>query len=466
MCSSCGGSTTTIVAKHVLPEATSSNSVDSAVQLIDIFRPHLSAGSQILFPFDRNWSTELRQRWTTWQHPSFTSAIKPATESDLVSIVKLCAQHQIPFLATGGGHGAGMGYGTIKNAMNIDLGNFSSVELNAEANEMTVGGATLAAHVYEPLYAAGKEIPLGRSRCVGMVGLTLGGGIGSLQGRHGLVMDSLLSVRMVTARGDIVTASRTENADLFWALRGAGTNFGIITQATYRVYDAINNGQFINADFIYRAKSSRGLWDILKWADEEIPPELSIAVASGYDHAEGQVSAHRPCVEYYGPLEDAQKFLEPFRALDPIKTGITSVPWPILSATAQFGNEETACKRSQFVNCYTVGLGQIHTDTLEKVFNMFIDFYRAHPGYEGRLLRNMQTDHSIDDEVDALMRSMRSALAATSGFDGLQAYMNYAHGDEDPEALYGPNLSRVMEAKRKWDPTNMFGRGRPIPISL
>lgn len=345
MCTSCGGSTTTIVAKDILPEA-GSNSVDSAVQLIDIFRPHLSAGAQILFPFDKSWATELRQRWTTWEHPSFTSAIKPATESDLVSIVsrapmdiknnkendgrgvllfewmlsyslqvKLCAQHQIPFLATGGGHGAGMGYGTIKNAMNIDLGNFSSVELNAEANEMTVGGATLAAQVYEPLYAAGKEIreslssppqshdetqlnelfctALGRSRCVGMVGLTLGGGIGSLQGRHGLVMDSLLSVRMVTARGDIVTASRTENADLFWALRGAGTNFGIITQATYRVYDAINNGQFINADFIYQAKSSRGLWDILKWADEEMPPELSIAVASGYDHAEGQVSAHR-----------------------------------------------------------------------------------------------------------------------------------------------------------------------------
>lgn len=77
----------------------------------------------------------------------------------------------------------------------------------------------------------------------------------------------------------------------------------------------------------------------------------------------------------------------------------------------------------------------------------------------------MQTDHSIDAEVDALMRSMRSALAATSGFDGLQTYMNYAHGDEDSEALYGPNLSRVMEVKRKWDPTNMFGRGRPIPIS-
>ena len=72
--------------------------------------------------------------------------------------VKICVENNIPFLATGGGHGAGTGYGTVKNAVNIDLGNFRSVGLDVERNLLTVGGATLAGQIYGPLYAAGKEL--------------------------------------------------------------------------------------------------------------------------------------------------------------------------------------------------------------------------------------------------------------------------------------------------------------------
>jgi fumiquinazoline A oxidase len=125
---------------------------------------------------------------------------------------------------------------------------------------------------------------------VGLVGLTLGGGIGTLQGKHGLVMDSLLSVRMVTATGEIITASKAENPDLFWALRGAGANFGIVISATYKVHDATNNGRFVSADFEYSEASSCELWELLKSFDDDMPLELSIVLGCGYNRTKAQVS--------------------------------------------------------------------------------------------------------------------------------------------------------------------------------
>lgn len=146
------------------------------------------------------------------------------------------------------------------------------------------------------LYLNGCVVATGRSPCVGLVGLTLGGGIGTLQGKHGLVMDSLLSVRMVTAQGNIVKASREENSELFWGPRDAGANFGVVTSATYRTYPATNGGHFVNADFEFAAKSSSGLWELLKSLDddEKMPAELSIVIGAGYNRVNKEVSCLRP----------------------------------------------------------------------------------------------------------------------------------------------------------------------------
>lgn len=112
--------------------------------------------------------------------------------------------------------------------------------------------------------------------CVGIVGATLGAGVGNLQGLHGLLIDSLLSVRLVTATGKIITASATENSDLFWGIRGAGYDFGIVTSATYRVYDATNQGQVVNADFLYPAPANQSVWQALQSYDETLPAGLAL----------------------------------------------------------------------------------------------------------------------------------------------------------------------------------------------
>ena len=111
-----------------------------------------------------------------------------------------------------------------------------------------------------------------------MLGATLGAGVGALQGLHGLLIDSLESVDLVTASGKLVTASEKENEDLFWGIRGAGYNFGIVTSATYRIYDATNQGQVVNADFLFSASQNRSVWEMLQSYDTTLPPELGLTV--------------------------------------------------------------------------------------------------------------------------------------------------------------------------------------------
>lgn len=112
-----------------------------------------------------------------------------------------------------------------------------------------------------------------------MVGATLGGGVGRYQGLHGLILDALESVELVTSTGDLITVSSTQNADLFWGLRGAGFNYGIVTSATYKVYDLTNNGNVLNADFMFPASLNETYFNILaKYT--ELPVGLSFLDSS------------------------------------------------------------------------------------------------------------------------------------------------------------------------------------------
>lgn len=175
---------------------------------------------------------------------------------------------------------------------------------------MTIGGAVTFAEVFDPLYNAGKEVrkfflsgklvcciradynlpEMGTCSCVGMVGATLGAGVGRYQGLHGLILDALLSVRLVTATGDIITVSATEHSDLFWGLRGAGFNFGIVVSATYKIADLTNHGNVLNADLIFLASANRSLFEALKTFEDKLPAPFSIVTLVIYNATQGGVS--------------------------------------------------------------------------------------------------------------------------------------------------------------------------------
>ena len=123
-----------------------------------------------------------------------------------------------------------------------------------------------------------------------MLGATLGGGVGPYGGLHGLQLDALLSVRMVTGTGSLIDVSATSHPDLWWGMRGAGFNFGIVTSATYQVYDFTNNGQAMNADFRFRASVNASLFEYARSFTGKLPDAFSIDIAISYSQAFGGVS--------------------------------------------------------------------------------------------------------------------------------------------------------------------------------
>ena len=125
---------------------------------------------------------------------------------------------------------------------------------------------------------------------MGMVGATLNGGIGRFQGLHGLMADNLLSLRMVTGQGEIVTVSAHEHPDLFWGLRGAGTNFGVILEATYRVSNLTNKGLVMNADMVFPASANTSYFETLATYQGTLSPELSLFTLIDYNMTHGGVS--------------------------------------------------------------------------------------------------------------------------------------------------------------------------------
>ena len=259
----------------------------------------LSRESEVVFTTDPSYSTNFTQRWTVYSgaDPTYTIAAKPATIKDVQTIVQYAAQNNVPFLATGGGHGYSTSLSGLKGALDVDLSKFRKVAVDVSTTTMTVGAATIFADMYDPLSAAGKqmrEFPTfivterrlispaasGGSSTPSIIGVTLGGGIGPLTGVYGLLIDSLISVEMVTGSGQILTVSATRNPDLFWGIRGAGVNFGIVTSATYRIYDTINNGMAYNADMVFEGEKNETIFKILKSYQGTQDDKLSISISS------------------------------------------------------------------------------------------------------------------------------------------------------------------------------------------
>ncbi|CAI7678275.1 unnamed protein product [Penicillium pancosmium] len=461
-----------------------------------LFGPYLSPQAEIISGTDTNFYAKLQQRWTNYKAPSYgAGAIKPATAYDVQSIVQIANENSIPFFVTGGGHGIS-DYHNF-DGLSIDLGKFNTVDSNAEGDRLTIGGAVKIHQLIKPLAELGRELPLGSCACVGVVGATLGGGIGSLHGHRGLLVDFLEEVEVVTASGDLIKASETKHADLFWALRGAGSNYGIVTSATYRLPKVTNNGKYVNADYVYPVSANQSFFELMEKFDETLPSRLSITGASFFDRMKNKPVIIVNAV-FFGSLEEATPFLQPFESLQPEMRNVSSIPAEQMMDAAFFnffGMDNGACTPNQHINIYTVALRQFHAPTFQFFYSKLVDFWTANPSYQGRLLiqrysnegpmavpdnatayayRDVKTymniegfypDSSLDDAVNKFATLSRQDFAKTSGFDQLAVYSNYARGDEGPIAWYGDRkLPKLSALKRKWDPEQRFSVSNPVPL--
>ena len=167
------------------------------------------------------------------RHPGLIAQC--ATVDDVRSVVSFARRHDILLAVRGGGHN-GAGFGTVDDGIVLDLARLDSVSVDPAARTARVGGGATLAQLDAATGAHGLATPSGIISTTGVGGITLGGGLGHMTRTFGLAIDNLLEAEVVLANGDVVTASAEQNDDLFWALRGGGGNFGVVTSFTFRLH--------------------------------------------------------------------------------------------------------------------------------------------------------------------------------------------------------------------------------------
>ncbi|KEY66061.1 hypothetical protein S7711_09426 [Stachybotrys chartarum IBT 7711] len=454
-----------------------------------------SPGTEITFPDDGDVFTNATERWALYSPPTYNAAITPAGEEDVIRALNIMRENNIQFLATGGRHGYVTTFGALQNGVAIDLSNLNSVKVNKRQATLTIGGGVRTRDIIHPVSEAGLEMPLGGCSCPGLVGVTLAGGITNWVGTRGLLIDTLLSVRLVTANGRVVEASKKVNPDLFWAMRGAGTNFGIVLSATFQLFPPTNNDRITMIEGQYPPEKNITYYETLGRVAQNLDARLSINSIIGFDPASnGTVILFN--VHFLGPEEEALELVAPLLDVGPTWMETHVVPWTSFHNTTLFGLDAQNCLGGAPRNPHGVLAKHVPVDTLvrsfERMDRLFKDFPNTHqtnavfhsygvdafvavpsdatafPWRDAVHFVSVMSNYPLNDTVsrDASSQAayeIRADIAENSGYDQLTSYMNFAHGDESVEQIFGPNLPRLISLKKKWDPENLFGYHYAIP---
>ena len=414
--------------------------------------------------------------------------VRASGTDDVVAAVEFSRLNGMPVAIRGGGHNIA-GTALADGGVTIDMSRLRAVVVDPDRRLATVQPGCLLADVDRAAQEHGLATPLGFVSEVGVAGLTLGGGLGYLTRRFGWSVDNLLEVEIVTADGRVRRASRDENADLFWAVRGAGANFGAVTSFTFRLHEVgptVVGGlvawPFQRADEIlsaYRtltegAPRELAVWLLLLHA----PPAPFIPV----EWHGRKICAMAVC--YSGDLDGAEEALSPIRALgDPILDLLREQPYIGVQSYLDATEPKGICHywRTEFL----AELGDGLLDTMRDL-TAESDLPEAELGvlHLGGAVNEREEDDgaignrdaryaigakamwapgAVDDER---VRSwVRAAHERLRPFSTGRTYVNFHGHDEDGprvRATYGANYDRLVELKRRYDPENVFRSNRNI----
>jgi FAD/FMN-containing dehydrogenase len=412
------------------------------------------------------------------RRPAFV--VRCTSTDDVIAAVNFARDSQLDISVRGGGHSV-PGFGTADDALVIDLAGMHDVQVDTgRLTARAQGGATWgifndATHVY------GLATTGGVVSTTGVGGLTLGGGIGYLTRGHGLSCDNLVSAEVVTADGRALTASEYENDDLFWALRGGGGNFGVVTSFEFRLhpvaevyggpmfFDRKDAGTVLQAyrEFIVDAPEQFGgfpAWQIappLPFIPEERQGETMLAFVA--------------C--WAGPIEDGEKALKPLRDTAPIVAEhVGAMPYPALNSAFDALYPPGGLQhywKANFVKELTDEAIEAHLEHGPKVpvVNSTVHIYpvngacnRVEPDATAFAYRDatfatviagMWPDPADNEANIAWVRDYYDATAPLSEDGG---YINFMSGDDQDriKSNYRGNYDRLVEVKRKYDPDNAF----------
>ena len=412
--------------------------------------------------------------------------LRPTSAAQVAAAVGFARDHGLLLSIKGGGHNMA-GTSIAERGLTFDMSRMRDVTVDPDARLAHVGPGCLLRDVDRATQAHGLATPLGSFNSeVGVAGLTLGGGLGYLTRRFGWTVDNLEEVEIVTADGQIRTAGRDENADLFWALRGGGGNFGVVTRFTFRLHEV---GPIITGGLmVWGADRVDDVLATYRDLTESAPRELTAAVTV-------RLAPPAPFLpqEWHGkPIigllvchsgADAEGDLAPVRALgDPIADLVAERPYT--DQQSLLDGMEPKGHHYYWKTEYLAGLTNEFLDTFRdsalKVTSPLSDSIIIH--LAGALNERADDDgavgnrdarymtafagqwpaHARDDEHVAWVRE---AWKTIRPFSTGGNYLNFQTADEDEErvrATYGPNFDRLVEAKETYDPENLFRRNRNV----
>jgi FAD/FMN-containing dehydrogenase len=404
--------------------------------------------------------------------------------ADVVEAVNFARDKGVPVAVRGGGHSIA-GLSSIDGGMLIDLGEMNGVQVDPERRLAHVQGGAVLGDVDRETQAFGLVAPSGVVSDTGVAGLTLGGGYGWLRRKHGLASDNLVEAQVVGADGEVRTASATSNPDLFWALRGGGGNFGIVTSFTFRLHELGPEVAF--AAVMYPLEE---VGDVLrKWRDyiEQAPNEVtSVCVTITFPaNPEMPEAVHdRPVAivggVYAGDVEEGLRVMQPLRELG---TALFDMSGPTPFVGVQSGFDPLFPRNQLRAYWKALHLKELNDEAIDvfagraldrpaplTLVNMFAmggaigDVDAEETAFAERSAPYMV---SIDGQwIDAgddadNVAWVRSTFESFQPFGTGSVYLNFTgRSDEEPSAgvdsAYGRNLERLAEVKRTYDPDNLF----------
>ncbi|CAP65902.1 uncharacterized protein PODANS_5_11050 [Podospora anserina S mat+] len=451
--------------------------------------------------FNSSWPSfgEKSQRWNAYMAPSFNQVFLPETEQVLSEGLRYMTSNNISFLAKSGGHGYSIELAAAQNVVMINMEKFNYSRVNADGTATIGSGATFL-DLIRPLAAAGRQVTTGSCPCVGATGAMLGGGVGRLQGLHGLTSDNVRKVRMALWNGTVIEASEKVNKDLFWAVRGAGQNFGVVIETTFQTYPAVNGGMHYEANLAFSVDKVKKIIDDMN-ALVPLPAPLSLILVGSVDPSTLETIVALNLV-YAGPREEGRKYTRRFQNYS-LSVEENMYSWDELPIKGAGGITLIKCAKGQNHVMYGLGTKRLDAPSFVRLWSEFGDFIKANPAansstflvetFAQQGIKKLPDDYSafphrdgvehlvefeiafddtsVSKAADAFAKRWRDHFAQpkVSGYKETHIYQNYAHGDEPLSQLYGREKwrqQRLTAVKNKFDPRGVFSSYHPIPQSL
>jgi FAD/FMN-containing dehydrogenase len=415
--------------------------------------------------------------------------LQPTSAHDVAAAVRFAYEHGLLLSIKGGGHNIA-GTAIAERGLTLDLSRMRDVTVDPDARLAHVGPGCLLKDVDQATQEHGLATPLGFISEVGVAGLTLGGGLGFLTRRFGWTVDNLEQVEIVTADGQIRTASRDQHAELYWAVRGAGANLGVVTQFTFRLHQV---GPTVYGGLIaWPFEQAKEILHAYRTTTTQAPRELTVFLillrAPAAPFVPEAWHGRRICamaVCYSGDLDHVDEVLAPIRTLGDTVVDLLEEQ-PYIQVQSYLDDSEP---KGQHYYWKTEFLAELGDELLATVWDLAAECPIPEAEIGFLHLGGALNDHGEDDgavgnrdaryafgvngmwapdepEADSFQRWVRDAWTRVRPFSTGATYINFQTADEDQErirATYGANFDRLVQIKQRYDPDNLFRANRNIP---